>query len=68
MAILSTSLDAFSLFFADVEVREEVTMERTESVRIVADVEAVDAHNIPVVFYVRVAEWDLRMGEETSQS
>lgn len=55
------SMHLLSLLLAEVEVWEEVTVERTESIWIFAVVEAIDAHHIPIVFYVRVAEWDLRM-------
>lgn len=50
-------------FLAEVEVWKEVTMERKKSVWVFICVEPVDSHDIPIVFYVRVTEWDLRMKE-----
>lgn len=51
----------FSLsLLAEVKVWEEVTVERVESIWIFINIEeAVDSHDIPVVFYMRVAERDL---------
>jgi hypothetical protein len=47
-------------FLAEIKVREEVAVERVEAIRILDRIEPIDSHNIPIVFYVRVAERDLR--------
>lgn len=45
---------------AGVKVWEKVTVEGMESVWIFGRIEAIDAQHIPIVFYVRVTERDLR--------
>lgn len=46
-------------FLAEIKVWKEVAVKRVKSSWILGLVETIDSHDVPVVFYVRVAEGDL---------